>query len=288
MRVKRLLWAFATVIVTVLVIGLVFGFNDLKIGQDDAEPPFNEAEEPADLVEDEPEEEPEPEVVSITLSAAGDVTLGNTQLQGYEGTFVEMYDNEGPAYFLSGVLPVFSEDDMTLVNFEGVLTEATEKMEKEFNLKGSPEYMQILNEGSVECVAFSNNHYMDYFEEGFNDTIDGFNNYGITYASDDVVAIYEVKGIKMGVIAVNTSHGESVKDTVEAGLSKLTEAGANVKIVYIHWGVELDHYPQSKHVDLGHDFVDMGADLVLGAHPHVPQGIEIYNGKVICYSLGNF
>lgn len=234
------------------------------------------------------ETEKKTEIIEVTISAAGDVTLGNTQLQGYEGTFIEQYDKKGSEYFLSDVRSVFSKDDMTLVNFEGVLTEATKKMPKEFNLKGRPEFMQILNDGSVECVAFANNHRMDYYEKGSDETVEGFKQYGITYAYDEKTAIYEVKGIKIGYISVNTSHDEEVLSYVEDGINELKKQGAQAVIVYIHWGIELDHYPQKKHTELGHKFIDMGADIVLGAHPHVLQGIEIYNGKPIVYSLGNF
>lgn len=241
-------------------------------------------EEPQESVKPSPQEEK----VEITLSVAGDVTLGNTQLQGYEGTFIEMYDNKGPSYFLSDVKSVFEKDDMTLVNFEGVLTKATKKMPKEFNLKGRPEFMEILPQGSVECVAFANNHRMDYYEEGSDETVEGFKKFDITYAYDDNVALYEVQGIKIGYVSVNTSHDEEVMDYVKNGIAKLKEDGANAILVYIHWGIELDHYPQNKHEKMGREFIDMGADAVFGAHPHVLQGVEIYNGKPICYSLGNF
>lgn len=238
--------------------------------------------------EKEEEEIPEDEIVSITLSAAGDVTLGNTQNQSYDGSFIQMFDNKGSSYFLSNVKSVFENDDMTLVNFEGVLTEATAKVEKEFNLKGRPEFMQILNDGSVECAGFSNNHRLDYYEQGSNDTIEGFKNYGITYACNDTVGVYEVKGIKMGFIAVNHCGGQDVMDYVKNGIVSLKESGANCVIVIIHWGIERDHYPQQEQIQLAHNMIDLGVDLVIGSHPHVLQGVEIYNGKAICYSMGNF
>jgi poly-gamma-glutamate synthesis protein (capsule biosynthesis protein) len=55
-----------------------------------------------------------------------------------------------------------------------------------------------------------------------------------------------------------------------------------------HWGIEREHYPNSYQTNLGHALIDKGADLVIGNHPHVLQGIEEYNGKIIVYSLGNF
>lgn len=257
-------------------------------------------EEPIDIVEDdtdkekedekdpEPEPEPEPEIVEITLSAAGDCTLGNTQLQGYERSFIEVYDNQGPEYFFKGVLPVFSADDMTLVNFEGVLTEATDHPEKAFNMKGRPEFIKILPLSSIECVGFANNHRLDYYEKGANDTIELFKENNITYAVNDTYAIYEVKGIKIGYVAVNALNMSGVMDYLTNGYEYLKNEGCAVTIAFAHWGIEGDHISNSTQEDLAHKMIDMGYDLVLGAHPHVLQGVEIYNGKPIIYSMGNF
>ena len=106
----------------------------------------------------EPAPAPEPEVISLTISAAGDVSLGNLQIHGYEGTFREMYDLQGPEYFLQNVKPIFEEDDMTIVNFEGVLTESTDLVEKQYNIKGEPSYIDISSMGSLEDVSLSGIH----------------------------------------------------------------------------------------------------------------------------------
>ena len=59
-------------------------------------------------------------------------------------------------------------------------------------------------------------------------------------------------------------------------------------IASCHWGIEGDHYPNSYQQQMAHQVIDWGADVLIGSHPHVLQGVELYNGKVICYSLGNF
>lgn len=232
---------------------------------------------------------PEPEVIELTISAAGDVSLGILQIHGYAGTFREMYDQQGPAYFLQNVKSVFEEDDMTIVNFEGVLTESTDLVEKQYNIKGDPAYIEVLPLGSVEAVSFGNNHRMDYGRQGSDDTVALFEENGISYAYDDNIGIYETKGLRIGFVSVNEVYdGEAVELWLEEGIRKLQEDEVNLIIACCHWGIERDDYPEDYQKKLGKKCIDWGADLVLGCHPHVLQGIEVYNGKFIVYSMGNF
>lgn len=237
-----------------------------------------------------PTPEPTPKVVTFTLSAAGDVTLGNMHLHGYEGTFNEMYDiQDDPAYFFENVRDIFEEDDMTLVNFEGVLTTSDERVEKAYNMKGDPEYVKILTEGSVEAVSMGNNHRMDYGEQGEADTVAALESEGIAYAYDNVVGLYKTEDITVGFVSVNEHYdGDAVEVFLKDGIKKLKEEQVNLIIACCHWGEELAHYPNDYQKELGKKCINWGADLVIGHHPHVLQGIEEYRGKYIIYSLGNF
>lgn len=237
----------------------------------------------------EPTPAPEPEVISLTISAAGDVSLGNLQIHGYEGTFREMYDLQGPEYFLQNVKYIFEEDDMTIVNFEGVLTESTDLVEKQYNIKGDPSYIEILPLGSVEAVSFGNNHRMDYGQQGCDDTVSLFEEKNIPYAYDDKVGIYETQGIRIGFVSVNEHYdGKAVEVWLEDGIKQLQEENVNLIIACCHWGIEMKNDPNDYQLELGKKCVDWGADLVLGCHPHILQGIEVYNGRFIVYSMGNF
>lgn len=237
----------------------------------------------------EPTPTPEPEVIELTISAAGDVSLGILQIHGYAGTFREMYDQQGPAYFLQNVKDIFEEDDMTIVNFEGVLTESTELVEKQYNIKGAPAYIEILPLGSVEAVSFGNNHHMDYGKQGNDDTVALFEEKGIPYAYDDKLGIYETKGLRIGFVSVNEVYdGKAVETWLEEGIRSLQEEEVNLIIACCHWGIEREDYPEDYQKELGKKCIDWGADLVLGCHPHVLQGIEVYNGRFIVYSMGNF
>ena len=227
---------------------------------------------------------------TVTISLAGDCSLGKLSVHGYEGTFAEMYDKNGAGYFFKNVKNVFATDDMTLVNFEGVLTESDKIVEKQYNIKGRPEYKQILTEGDIEAVSFGNNHRIDYGEQGIADTIAAFKEVNVTYAYDDNLGIYETKnGIRIGFVSVNEVYDEKqVEVYLEQGIAKLKEMKVDLVLACCHWGEEGHHYPEKYQTELGHKCIDWGADLVVGCHPHVLQGIDYYNGKYIIYSLGNF
>ncbi len=227
---------------------------------------------------------------TVTISLAGDCSLGKLSVHGYEGTFEEMYDKNGPGYFFQNVKSIFEADDMTLVNFEGVLTNSDNKVQKAFNIKGKPEYIAIIPESGIDAVSFGNNHRIDYGQQGITDTIAMFDSISLPYAYDDKVGIYELEnGIKIGFVSVNEVYdGKAVETFLQNGIEKLREEKVSLILACCHWGIESVYYPESYQTELGHKCIDWGADLVVGCHPHVLQGVENYNGAYILYSLGNF
>lgn len=242
----------------------------------------------------EPEPIPTPgsQEIRITISAAGDVTLGNYYDQGYWGTFRETYDKEqDPSYFFENVYDIFSADDMTIVNLEGPLTLAEERREEQtYCISGDPEYVNILTAGSVEAVGMGNNHRLDYFQQGTEDTVKVLDEVGIPYAYDRYTGKYETaQGILIGFVSVNeVGQGAGVEKYIKEGIEALQEEGCDLILASCHWGVEREYYPEDYQKTLGRKCIDWGADLVIGHHPHVIQGIEEYEGKYIIYSLGNF
>lgn len=237
-------------------------------------------------------EEPKEQLpVEITISAAGDVTMGGYRGQGYEWSFQQMWEQQNdPAYFFENVEPIFSADDLTIVNLEGPLTTATVFRESQtYCISGDPAYVEALTAGSVEAVSMANNHLMDYYEAGRDDTVAAVEGAGIVYAFNDRVGIYETKGIRIGLISVNViGYGSGVEKFIKKGMEELKEQQANLILVNCHWGVERENVPEDYARRLGKNCIDWGANLVIGHHPHVIQGIEQYNGKYIVYSLGNF
>lgn len=114
---------------------------------------------------------PNPNEVRITISAAGDVTLGRDENYGYAYSFDEEAKKHGLRYFTKYIEPIFKKDDFTTVNLETTLTTSTRKASKTFRFRGHPSYAKILTYGGIEAVNLANNHTYDYLQKGYNDTI---------------------------------------------------------------------------------------------------------------------
>ena len=229
-------------------------------------------------------------ITSITISAAGDCTFGSDRASSSSVNFYSVYNRKkNDAYFFQKVKKYFRQDDLTLVNFEGTLTKSNTRAQKTFAFKGKPSYINILKKGSVEAVAFANNHCMDYGKQSYKDTISAFQKAHITYSSYSKVAIYRTKGKRIGMISVNGLLGLNYCKTLrDRGMKKLKKKKADLVIVSMHAGIEHVSSLNETQRKLAHYAVRKGADLVLGHHPHTLQGIEKYKGVYIVYSLANF
>lgn len=226
----------------------------------------------------------------VTISAAGDFTLGTDENFDYSTSLPARYEEvQDPGYFLQNVKDIFASDDLTIVNLEGPLTTSEERADKQFSFKGDPSYTEILTNGSVEACNLANNHSKDYGIQGYEDTIANVEAAGIKTFGYERTAIWETNGVKVGLAGVyELAEGMDCQDDMTAAIQSLKDAGADLVIVSFHWGVEKENYPDETQQTLAHAAIDQGADLVLGHHPHVLQGIEKYQGKYIVYSLGNF
>jgi len=235
---------------------------------------------------------------SITLSFAGDVTMGNdmgsTGGYTFDGEFINQ--NKDYSYFFKNVKSIFENDDISIVNLEGPLTTSTSgNTEKQFAFKGDPTYVNILKEGNIEAVGIANNHSLDYFEKGLEDTKNVLDSNGIKYAGMGEKAIIESKGIKVGLLAYNgwdSNYNDKFLEGIKNDIKELKKE-TDLVTVYFHWGIEKENYPTKVQKDFAHFRVDNGDDLVMGSHPHVLQGIESYPNKegkekIIAYSLSNF
>ncbi len=239
---------------------------------------------------------PTPQIVipvqttKITVSLAGDCTIGadiNANKSKNLNAYYEKYKDFG--YFFKNVKSIFASDDLTIVNMEGTLTESEKRQDKKFAFKGIPEYAQILVEGDIEAANLANNHSKDYGAQSYTDTITNLENAGVATFGYDRTVVMDVKGVKVGLIGIyELALGLGCQDQLLENLNIVKEQGAQIIIVSFHWGIEREYYPNSRQKTLAHLAIDNGADLVVGHHPHVLQGIEEYKGKNIVYSLGNF
>lgn len=233
---------------------------------------------------------------TLTISAVGDCTLGTDTNFG-SGNFNDVFEevNGNYSYFFKGVEEFLKEDDLSIANLEGTVIseenyEAIEgcRVDKTFNFKGASNYTNILTEGSIEAVNLANNHTFDYGQKGYEETIANLENASIPYFGYDQYYIYETKGIRIGLAGILGWNEEVAKENTEKAINYFHEQNADLIIISYHWGIEREDKQNKTQENIARHAIDCGADLILGTHPHVPQGIECYKGKYIVYSLANF
>lgn len=228
---------------------------------------------------------------TITINAVGDCTIGTDTNFGSYNTFNSYLKNDDYSYYFKNVYDILSNDDITVANFEGTFTESNNRVDKRFNFKNSKEYVQVLLDGSVEVVNIANNHTYDYGVEGYNDTIEVLKSADVKYYGYDNFVVTKVKGITVGFAGFSYYSGidsNKAKSDIDNAISHLKEQNVDLIIMSFHWGVERTYNQTDNQTEVGHYAIDSGANLVLGHHPHVLQGIEKYKDKYIVYSLGNF
>lgn len=226
---------------------------------------------------------------TITISSMGDCTLGTDESFDQSTSFNAYYNEYGADYFFKNVRSILEADDLSVVNFEGTLTEETSRADKTFAFKGPAKYTDILTGSSVEAANIANNHSKDYGTKSQEDTIENLSNAGIATFGYENVVVVDVKGVKVGLTGIyELAEHEQKATQIKENIQALKDAGAQIIIVNFHWGIEKEYTPNATQKKLAHLAIDEGADLVIGHHPHVLEGIEKYNGKYIAYSLGNF
>lgn len=233
---------------------------------------------------------------AVTLMFAGDVTLSDA--------FEDMVGTDHDWAFAA--LDEYRNVDVAMVNLENPLTQAeTPLPDKQFNFKAAPEAVEVLTQGGVDIVTLANNHAMDYQADGLEETINVLDRAGIQHigAGRDIQEarrpdIIEVKGQRIAYLGyydadLHAAEGAAA-GTNPVNNARIAEDIRAIRdqvdwiVVNYHWGEELAEYPGDWQIDLAHFTIDQGADLVVGHHPHVLQGAEIYKGRPIAYSLGNF
>lgn len=231
--------------------------------------------------------------VLITLSATGDFTIGGDSRKRAD-IFQDELDRQGGDinFTMRNMRDILLSDDLTIVNFEGTLTESgyvpASKKNNQFLFSAPPSYVSMLSDNGIEAAALENNHIMDHGEEAYEDTKAALRDAGIVYSNSTEVGVIEVKGVKIAMLTyLCIDRYESLWDKVPADI-KAAKEQYPIVICSFHWGNEKDYSPTQNQIRMGRLAVDSGADLVLGHHSHRMNPIEYYNGVYICYSLGNF
>lgn len=240
----------------------------------------------------------------ITLLFAGDVYFSNHVLNAYDkaGGIEGVLDE--------GIRAEIEAADIFMVNQEFPFTErGTQAADKQFTFRLPHDRLHLMNEMGIDIVTMANNHILDYGPYGITDSIAALQEAGIRYVGvgenleeAKKLEIMEVKGKKIGFLGTSRVYMSAdwaagadhpgVFSTYDPTLAleeiKKADALVDYLVVYIHWGVERETEPKEYQRTMGKQYVDAGADMVIGSHPHVLQPLEYYKEKPIMYSLGNF
>lgn len=238
---------------------------------------------------------------AVRLLFVGDVMMG--------ARIADMLEREGYDYPYRHVGEALRAADLAVGNLENPITDRGEPADKTWTFRASPLTAPAMKAGGFDAFSLANNHVLDYGVDGLLDTLQYLDEAGIGWAGAgrDAEEAYrafvaEVKGVRVAVLgfshvvpevgwkATDGRPGVAEAYDMRRALAAVGEAreAADLVVVMVHWGIERAEEPEPYQVEKAHAFIEAGADLVIGSHPHVLQGIEAYNGKWIAYSLGNF
>jgi len=209
---------------------------------------------------------------------------------------------------LSEVIPVLKDCNIVVGNLESPLVTDAEPIPGKCTLHGDPRWAEVLRAAGIILVSLANNHMMDFGEAGLFSTMRALDSAGINYVgagknSDEACAslLFSAEGrniaflARTSVIVTSPSYAEAetpgvafldIEETKEKiGICK---SRADIVVLLIHWGLEEYSYPSPRQLSIARELISAGADIIIGHHPHVLQGLENIDGRLVAYSLGNF
>jgi AmmeMemoRadiSam system protein B len=189
----------------------------------------------------------------------------------------------------------FHGQDIVVANLEGPVTARRAAPDKgDVDFMFDPEVAPMLKQIGIDAVSQANNHTLDQGRAGADESREFLTKAGIKVFGDQVhddtessLTVIEVRGQKIALLGFNITDNPLNKDDAEAALKSAYEQARYV-VIFMHWGAEYQSKPNMTQIELAHWFIDNGVDAVIGAHPHWMQSVEVYNGRPIVYSLGNF
>lgn len=236
---------------------------------------------PTDLAADETE---------LILTLGGDAVLGTREAWWKLPESLPSYlDQYGMSYPFSGLYEVFAEDDMTLINLECVLKadSSGEDKDKLYRFRGLPGYTEALTGSSIEQVNIANNHYIDYGKAGQESTRAALEEAGMPYSGYGYAYVWDCKGHRVGFAGCRETTYRQNRSVISRDIEALQNAGCEVIIYSCHWGTEYSATHNDLQEEMAKEAVRAGADLIVGTHPHVVQGVAVIDHTPVLYSLGN-
>ena len=232
---------------------------------------------------------------NLTILFAGDLMLDrgtrdNIEVRGTDNLFGSVHD-------------VISSADFTIANLECVACDTTcTPVDKKFTFRSDPEWLSSLVKNGITHLILANNHSFDFGERGIKQTVLNLKQVGIKpigfsqnhdatsaptilIRGNDSVAIFSSCLLKQNNRFISSGNISDLSEEIRAFKTKHPSCSL---LVCLHWGVEMDTRPKPEQVEQAHQLINAGADVLIGHHPHVVQPIEVYRGKYIIYSIGNF
>lgn len=243
-----------------------------------------------------------------TLVAVGDISFARK--------IARYIEQNGLDYPLAKVTAYLKSADLAFANLESPISDrGTPLPNKGIWFRAKPETIQCLTDAGIDVVNLANNHILDYDQPAFQDTMTALRQHGIGFcgagqnlADARKPYIVDQNGTKVAFLGyselaeifwvwsdpkpfvatdqrpgVAPLHVDKILEDIAAAKQQ-----ADIVVVTLHWGVEYTDIPTEEQRKIAHRIIDGGADVILGGHPHVTQGFEVYKGKLIAYSLGNF
>lgn len=211
----------------------------------------------------------------------------------------QVAEKKGQEFIFQGVKDLLQNANLVVGNLEGPITDKPSvSLDSKIGSKENyvftflPEIAKNLFSENIRLVNIGNNHILNFGEDGLADTkkylvVAGVNFFGNTGKSDGRFFIKDVGGIKIAFVNYNQFVNNGKNDALY-DLQAVKELKPDFIVVYTHWGTEFMDKPSERNKELAHEFIDKGADLIIGSHPHVVQTKEKYRSKMVYYSLGNF
>ena len=247
-------------------------------------------------------ENTEPAITDVTMFFTGDIMIQRC---------TDLYDAQG----INGIISEYIEQemlgaDMTMINNEFPFSNrGSQHPDKQFTFRVDPKYVSMLQDMGVDVASLANNHALDFGTDALLDSFTTLEEAGIPYVgagetkerAEEAVFV-EAGGRKIGILSASRVIPvvEWNIETRQPGLFctydstrlvqriKEVEEQCDYVVVFVHWGIERNPLPEDYQHNLAKQYIDAGADLVIGNHAHVPQGIEYYKGVPIVYCMGNF
>ncbi len=233
------------------------------------------------------------ETTIVRLTCTGDFMPGsNDKVSAQEYAFQRYIEKYGYAYPGEGLKDMLENDDITLVNFECVLNDDQPASTSRFRFRGPTEYATILPACSIEVANLANNHSGDYGREGYLSTKEALEGAGVKVCGStefgNEACYVDVKGVRIGFVGVLPLWNKDHPQDLEKAFQYCKDNHCDVIVASLHAGEEYRGYHGNMQESYGNRLRALGANIIVGNHPHVPEAIRVEGGVTQLYSLGNF